>query len=155
MHPLSLEPLDFPAGCDCCNLGNVSLSQKFLELPQLRVTVDRVVYNAQFATPPDRPYCFVYFISIHNDSEVAVTVRGRKWVVTNNRGEVTAVEGEGVVGQFPTIAPGDKFSYNSFFLLDTKTAVAEGSYLGLDGLKRKVLMRIPLFKMAVPKEIAS
>ena len=96
----------------------------YLEPPGLRVTVDRVVYQPQVETPADRPHCFVYFLSIHNDTELAVTIKGRKWVVTNERGEVTAVEGDGVVGQFPTINPGDKFSYNSFHLVDTRTAVA-------------------------------
>jgi ApaG protein len=71
--------------------------------------------------------------------------------VTNNRGEVTAVEGDGVVGQFPTIAPGEKFTYNSFHLLDTESAVAEGSYLGMDARGRKVLARIPLFRMEIPE----
>ena len=81
-----------------------------------------------------------------------MTIKARKWVVTNDRGEVTAVEGDGVVGEHPLIEPGEKFSYNSFHLLDTKTAVAEGSYLGIDALGRKVLTRIPKFKMRVPSE---
>jgi ApaG protein len=125
--------------------------QDFLEPKELKVTVDRVVYQARVPTaPPDRPHCFIYFISIHNETDQSVTIKGRKWVVTNERGEITAVEGDGVVGQFPTIEPGEKFSYNSFHLLDTRTAVAEGSYLGIDGLGRKVLTRIPQFKMTVP-----
>ena len=122
----------------------------FLEPAGLRVTVDRVVYQPQLDPPADRPHCFVYFISIHNDTDSAVTIKGRKWVVTNERGEITAVEGTGVVGQHPTIDPGDKFSYNSFHLTDTHTAVAEGSYLGLDAARRKVLTRIPRFQMTVP-----
>jgi ApaG protein len=132
--------------------ANVSSSHEFLEPIELRVTVDRVVYNSDVATPPDRPHCFVYFISIHNDTDLSVTIKGRKWVVTNSEGDVTAVEGDGVVGQFPTIDPGDKFSYNSFHLLDTKSAVAEGSYLGIDAQGRRVLTRIPPFKMVVPEE---
>jgi len=60
------------------------------------------------------------------------------------------VEGAGVVGQFPTVNPGDKFSYNSFHLVDTRTAVAEGSYLGVDASGRTVLTRIPRFKLVVP-----
>ena len=119
----------------------------FLELEGLRVTVDRVVYQPDVETPVERPHCFVYFITIHNDSDVTVTIKGRKWVVSNERGEITAVEGDGVVGQFPEIAPGDHFTYNSFHLNDTKTATAEGSYIGIDSLGRKVLTRIPKFKM--------
>ena len=82
----------------------------FLELEGLRVTVDRVVYQPDVETPVERPHCFVYFITIHNDSDVTVTIKGRKWVVSNERGEITAVEGDGVVGQFPEIAPGDHFT---------------------------------------------
>jgi ApaG protein len=129
----------------------VSAAEKILELPGLRVTVDRVVYQPDALTPPDRPHCFVYYITIHNDSDATVTIKGRKWVVTNEGGDVTAVEGEGVVGQLPRIEPGEKFSYNSFHLLNTRSAAAEGSYLGIDANGRKVLTRIPRFEMVVPK----
>ncbi len=131
----------------------VSANPSFLEPAGLRVTVDRVLYQPQAATPVDRPHCFAYFISIHNDTEGPVTIKGRKWVVTNERGEVIAVEGDGVVGQSPFIQPGEKFSYNSFHLLDTRWAVAEGSYLGIDSLGRTVLTRIPRFEMTVPPQI--
>src|SRR5882757_2569415 len=93
-------------------------AKKFLEPAGLRVTVDRVVYQTDAETPPDRPHCFAYFISIHNNSDVAVTIKGRKWVVTNAQKQITVVEGDGVVGQFPTIEPGGKFSYNSRHFLD-------------------------------------
>ena len=125
-------------------------SSGFIEPPGLRVTLDRVMYHADAEVPPDRPHCFVYFITIHNDTDSTITIKGRKWVVRNERGEITAVEGDGVVGQFPEIAPGQSFSYNSFHLNDTRTAVAEGSYIGVDENGRKVLTRIPSFKMVVP-----
>ena len=128
----------------------MSAVKDFLEPAGLRVTVDQVIYQPQVATPPDRPHCFAYFISIHNDTDLPVTIKGRKWVVTEEHGEITAVEGDGVVGQFPTIEPGEKFSYNSFHLLETRSAVAEGSYLGMDSMRRKVLTCIPRFKMVVP-----
>ena len=124
---------------------------EFAEPEGLRVSVDRVLYQPHVATPPDRPHCFVYFITIHNDTEVPVTIKGRKWVVTNERGEITAVEGDGVVGQFPLIEPGGEFTYNSFHLLDTNSAVAEGAYLGVDEAGRRVVTRIPKFKMTVPQ----
>ena len=127
----------------------MSTSAEFLELPGLTVTVDRVTHQPDAQTPPERPHCFVYFITIHNRSDVTVTIKGRKWVVRNSRGEVTAVEGDGVVGQFPEVPPGGEFSYNSYHLLDTESAVAEGSYLGVDGGGRTVITRIPRFEMVV------
>jgi ApaG protein len=129
----------------------VSKSSDLVELPGLRVTVDQVVYQPDAQTPADRPHCFVYFISIRNDSDTAVTIKGRKWVVKNTKGDVTAVEGDGVVGQCPLIEPGAKFTYNSYHLLDTLSAVAEGSYLGVDAGGRKIITRIPKFKMVVPE----
>ena len=107
-------------------------------------------YEPEANTPPDRPHCFVYFISIHNDTDRPITIKGRKWVVTSSRGDVTAVEGDGVVGEFPLIEPGEKYTYNSYHLLDSPSAEAEGSYIGVDGKGRKVLTRIPRFKMIVP-----
>jgi ApaG protein len=120
------------------------------ELPGLRVTIDRVVFQPGAHAPPDRPHCFVYFVTIHNDSDVPVTIKGRKWVVRAEDGEVTVVEGDGVVGQTPLILPGDSFTYNSFHLLRTKMAVAEGAYLGLDAIGRSVFTRIPPFRLVVP-----
>jgi ApaG protein len=128
----------------------MSLDSEFVEPEGLRVTVDEVIYQPDVPTPVDRPHCFVYFISIHNDTQIPVTIKGRKWVVTNASGDVTAVEGDGVVGQFPTIPPGEKFSYNSFHLLDTATGRARGSYLGLDANGRRVIARIPPFELIVP-----
>ena len=123
-------------------------SHPFIEPKGLRVTVDRVSHQPDAETPSSRPYCFVYYISIWNDTNETVTIRGRKWVVTNAKGDVTAVEGEGVVGVTPEIQPGEKFSYNSYHLLDTPTGRAEGSYIGIDASGRKVLTRIPLFLMS-------
>jgi len=128
----------------------MSAATDLFELPGLHVTIDQVVYQPDAQTPADRPHCFAYFISIRNDSDVSVTIKGRKWIVKNSHDEITAVEGDGVVGQFPSITPGEKFSYNSYHLLDTNEAIAEGSYLGVDALGRKVITRIPRFEMRVP-----
>ncbi len=120
------------------------------ELPGLTVTVDQVLHQPDAQTPPDRPHCFAYFISIHNGSDATVTIKGRKWVVRDEDGNTIALEGDGVVGQFPKLQPGEKFSYNSSHIFDTASAVAEGSYLGITDDGRRVFTRIPRFEMHVP-----
>lgn len=126
--------------------------QPFVELDGLRVSVDRVVYSPSPSGSGAEPHRFAYFISIHNDSSEPVSIRGRKWVVTNDQGQTVVVEGDGVVGQFPTIPPGGHFSYNSFHVLGTRSGRAEGSYFGLDGQGRRVMTRIPPFTLEVPSE---
>ena len=46
--------------------------------------------------PDDRPFPFVYYITIRNRSAHTVTVRARKWVVRQKNGEVIVVEGASV-----------------------------------------------------------
>ena len=123
---------------------------ELIELPGLKVTVDRLLYQRLRADQSDKPHSFIYFISIHNQSPVPVTIRCRKWVVTHEDDTVLVVEGDGVVGETPTIQPGSKFSYNSRHIIGTHSAVAEGSYLGVDDAGRRIVVRIPRFRMEVP-----
>jgi len=123
---------------------------ELIELPGLKVTVDRLLYQRLRADQSDKPHSFIYFISIHNQSPVPVTIRGRKWVVTHEDETVLVVEGDGVVGETPEIPPGGKFSYNSRHIIGTPSAVAEGSYLGVDDAGRRIVVRIPRFRMEVP-----
>ena len=117
----------------------------------LRVTVDRLVHQPGVLTPPDRPHCFAYYITIHNDGEETVTIRGRKWVVTEASGDVMAVEGDGVVGEKPRLGPGEHFSYNSFHTIHSSRAMATGRYLGITDDGVPVVVPIPAFELVVPE----
>jgi len=121
------------------------------ELEGLRVEIDRVVYMPDAQTPTDRPHAFAYFITIQNDSDEVVTIKGRKWVIRNDAGEITAVEGDGVVGEFPRLQPGEHFSYNSYHINNTRVCWAQGAYLGMTEDGRKIITRIPKFEMRAPE----
>ena len=119
------------------------------ELPGLRVTVDRVAYMPHLEAPADKPFPFVYFITIHNDSQETVTIKGRKWVVCDTDGGTIVVEGDGVVGKFPKLTTGESFSYNSYHVIGADS-VAEGAFLGLTEEGIPVFTRIPRFEMKTP-----
>ena len=119
------------------------------EFESLRVKVDDVIYMPSLEAPPEKPHPFVYFISIHNDSPVPVTIRGRKWVVRETGGEIVVVEGDGVVGQTPTIQPGEHFSYNSYHVV-AGPAVATGAFFGQTATGERIFARIPEFRLDVP-----
>ena len=126
------------------------VSPAFRELSNLQVIIDKIVYVPALEAPPDRPYPFVYFITIDNQSPETVTIRGRKWVITDQAGQKIVVEGDGVVGEFPRLRPGEKFSYNSYHVIGSDS-VAEGSFIGLTDEGVPFIVRIPQFKLDVPK----
>lgn len=121
----------------------------FEPLSGLNVTVDSVAYDPSRPAPPDRPHPFVYNISIHNGSAETVSIFGRKWIVRESDGTTMVVEGDGVVGQFPRLAPGETFSYNSYHVIKAEST-ASGSFFGTTAQGRPIFTRIPVFEMHPP-----
>jgi ApaG protein len=128
------------------------VSSPFRELTDLRVIIDKIVYAPTLEAPPDRPYPFVYFITIDNQSSETVTIRGRKWVITDLAGEKVVVEGDGVVGEYPHLRPGERFSYNSYHVIGSNS-IAEGAFIGLTAEGEPFVVRIPQFKMEIPVQL--
>jgi ApaG protein len=95
-------------------------------------------------------YVFAYTITIRNNGQVPATLLTRRWVITDANGKVREVEGEGVVGEQPRIAPGQAHRYSSGAVIETPVGVMEGSYgmLTEDGIAFPA--PIPAFRLAVP-----
>ena len=128
----------------------LAMAATYSELKGLAVTVDRVAFMPHLEAPPDKPFPFAYFITIHNNSQETVTIRGRKWVVKDVAGETIVVEGDGVVGKSPRLEPGESFSYNSYHVISADS-VAEGAFIGITGEGQAVVVRIPRFEMQSPE----
>ena len=115
----------------------------------LRAVVERVVFTPSLDTPADRPFAFVYAITIYNDCAAPVTLKGRKWIVTESDGSRHVIEGDGIVGRFPRLEPGESFSYNSYHVV-AGPSQAEGMFLACDDRGQPIRVRVPEFKMSVP-----
>jgi ApaG protein len=100
---------------------------------------------------PDRGRWFwAYHIRIENEGLDPIQLLSREWHITDGRGMVHHVEGDGVVGEQPVIQPGKSFDYVSGCPLGTSTGVMEGYYLmiGADGITSRVA--IPRFALVAP-----
>lgn len=73
-------------------------------------------------------YLFAYTITIYNESDIAIKLISRHWIIINADGEREDVEGEGVVGYQPELNPGNSFTYTSYCPLDTEWGTMEGTY---------------------------
>jgi len=75
-------------------------------------------------------------------------ITGRKWVITNVDEHKLIVEGDGVVGEFPELSPGESYHYHSYHLLDS-TSTATGLYWAEDDEGNQVAARLAAFEMKV------
>ena len=126
-----------------------TVAKPLQERSGLRAIVNRVVFNPSLDAPIDRPFAFVYSITIHNGSSEPVTLKGRKWIVTEKGGSRHVIEGDGIVGCFPRLAPGESFSYDSYHVVAGDSR-AEGMFLACDDLRQPILVRVAEFAMRVP-----
>ncbi len=87
---------------------------------------------------------------IENGSARTVQLLSREWTIIDSRGARHEVQGEGVVGEQPLIAPGASFDYVSGCPLATPTGAMVGRYfmVGEDGTRFDVA--IPRFALIGP-----
>jgi ApaG protein len=85
-------------------------------------------YAPDRSRPSEKQWFFLYTITIANESRDTVQLMTRHWVITNAEGEVQKVDGPGVVGQQPVLAPGESFTYTSGCPLETSFGRMEGTY---------------------------
>jgi ApaG protein len=96
-------------------------------------------------------FFFAYQITIKNESRQQVQLLKRYWLITNAEGQISEVEGSGVIGQTPTLSPGEIFSYVSACPLDTPMGTMQGFYTMVDQDKQQLKVEIPLFSLRHPK----
>jgi ApaG protein len=85
-------------------------------------------YLADQSSPPDGRYVFAYTITISNEGSATAQLRTRHWIITDGRGTVEEVRGDGVVGEQPRLSPGQSFQYTSGCVLTTPIGTMQGSY---------------------------
>ena len=113
----------------------------------VRVAVNFLPEQSQ---PDADKWFWVYHIRIENGSHEKVQLKTRHWRITDARGMVAHVDGEGVVGEQPLLAPGASHDYVSGCPLETPYGSMEGFYTFVreDGSPFEV--RIPFFPLAAP-----
>ena len=88
----------------------------------------KAVYVAEQSAPRNHRYVFAYTVHISNEGAKAAQLRSRHWIITDGDGKVEEVKGPGVVGQQPSLKPGEHFEYTSGCVLRTPRGEMQGSY---------------------------
>lgn len=109
----------------------------------VRITV-KPWYLASQSRPEANHFVFGYHVRIENVTDVSIQLLTRYWMIRDANGEDTEVEGDGVVGEQPVIAPFRAHEYQSYCILKSPTGSMEGVYrfIRTDGTR---------FEAAIPR----
>ena len=108
-------------------------------------------YLLERSNPERRTYYFAYHIRISNQGGKTVQLVSRHWIITNEEGKTEEVKGPGVVGEQPTLQPGDSFEYSSLCPLDTAMGTMHGTYQMVTDNGEKFDVEIAPFTLAEEK----
>src|SRR5471030_751725 len=85
-------------------------------------------HSPENSKPQQGQWVFQYTVRITNQGTVTVQLLSRHWIITDALDHVEEVKGPGVVGETPTLAPGESFKYSSWCPLKTPVGMMRGTY---------------------------
>jgi ApaG protein len=115
----------------------------------IRVSVTSA-FRSDRSAPAERRWLFSYTVRLANEGEAAAQLVSRHWIITDANGEREEVAGEGVVGQQPSLSPGEEFEYTSFCILKTPHGSMRGTYEMVRPDGSRFEARIAPFALVVP-----
>lgn len=114
----------------------------------------RVVVEPEFLDDRSQPerghYFWAYRIEITNLGQKTAQLTHRHWRITDANGHLEEVRGPGVVGEQPTLKPGETFNYTSGCPLTTPSGIMVGSYRFVDDEGEAFEVSVPAFSLDSP-----
>ena len=114
----------------------------------------RVVVRPSFSLPHSEPadgkFVFTYLVQMENQSAEAAQLLFRHWHIHDSEGEDSELEGEGVLGEQPSLAPGKSHVYESFCVLQSPVGFMEGYYTFVRPNGEKFRVNVPRFDLRAP-----
>jgi ApaG protein len=117
----------------------------------IKVTV-KPFYLEDQSSPTENHYVWAYHVRIENRGRETVQLRHRHWKITDSRGQMKEVRGDGVVGEQPVLAPGQSFEYTSGTPLPTPSGIMVGSYEMETRAGDSFSVQIPAFSLDSPHQ---
>jgi ApaG protein len=118
----------------------------------IRVQVE-TFYDEERSSPQESYYFFSYHVRISNVGTEPAQLVSREWFITDGNGDTQRVQGPGVVGEKPVLAPGEQFDYSGFCPLTTPVGAMQGSYRMVLPNGDSFEAEIAPFSLAVPHAV--
>jgi len=95
-------------------------------------------------------YVWAYQVNIKNLGNTTMRLSQRNWIIIDANGKILNVKGDGVVGEFPTLQPGESFEYTSGTPLKTNNGIMQGFYIMTQNNGEQIKIDIPAFSLDSP-----
>ncbi len=116
----------------------------------VKISVE-VAFQGEHREPRSTQFIFAYRITIENQNDYTVQLMRRHWFILSGNGNKREVEGPGVVGDFPILAPKATYQYVSSCHLPVEIGKMYGTYLMKKTEDESTFnVEIPAFTMMVP-----
>ena len=116
---------------------------------QIEVTVEPN-FMPERSSSENRQFFWSYTIVITNSGSETVQLRTRHWIITDATGHQQEIKGEGVIGEQPTLAPGERFEYTSGVPLSTASGFMTGRYQMVSATGERFEIDVPTFSLDSP-----
>lgn len=120
--------------------------------PAINVHV-KAQYLAEHSQPAEDKFVFAYTITLTNEGAETAQLIGRYWHIVDANDQVQEVQGIGVVGEQPHIAPGESYTYTSGAVLETPTGTMRGHYEMQSASGASFNADIPIFALVQPASL--
>lgn len=100
--------------------------------------------------PAQGRWVWSYTVEIENHGDETVQLVSRRWTITDALGRSQEVKGAGVVGEQPTLQPGEAYRYTSGCPLPTPSGAMAGAYQMVTDAGRLFEAEIPAFSLDLP-----
>ncbi|MFT5706216.1 MAG: ApaG protein [Oceanospirillaceae bacterium] len=116
------------------------------------ITVESKFEAAQSDSNAKR-FVFSYQVTIKNSADYNIQLLSRHWIVTDGNQKQQEIQGEGVIGEQPTIAPHSSYQYNSGAVLETDVGSMYGHYDMVTQEGSQFKAEIAAFTLAKPNAL--
>ena len=96
-------------------------------------------------------YFWSYTIIITNFGSETVQLKRRHWIITDANGRQQEIRGDGVIGEQPVLAPGERHKYTSGVPLTTASGFMTGRYQMVSESGEQFEIEVPTFSLDSPE----
>ncbi len=134
---------------------------EFIDEPIYTQTTDGITvlvspeYLQDQSDPDQNYYVWAYHVRIENNGLETLQLLSRYWKIIDLSGKIQEVRGEGVVGDQPTLKPGEAYEYSSGTPLATPSGFMSGSYTMANNSGLHFDAIIPPFSLDSPYDLGA